>query len=114
MAECIFCKIIKKELPSEILFENNELVAISDINPKAPVHILVLSKAHIVSIKEIDEQSVVLVAQMALLAKKIAETKNIKGYKLVFNVGREGGQVIDHLHMHFLGGWNQEMHKVEV
>ena len=86
---CIFCKIVNKEIvkkPEEILFEDSELLAFDDINPKAPVHILVMSKAHIPSVKELEESQEVLVGKMVLAARGIAREKNLEGFKLVFNV----------------------------
>jgi len=103
---CIFCKIISKEEPSQIVFENDQVVAFYDINPKAPVHILVCPRKHIASMKDIDEQDGGVLVDMLLSAKKIAREQNIdEGYKLLFNVGRSGGQIIDHIHLHLMGGW---------
>ena len=99
---CIFCKIINKQELSGILYENNKFIVIKDINPKAPVHLLIIPKKHIASIKEIEQQDKELMGQLILTGKKIAESKNLKGYKLIINVGREGGQIIDHLHLHLL------------
>ena len=100
--ECVFCKIIKKELPSEIVYQNDKVLAFKDINPKAPVHFLIVPKVHIESIKS--EGAEDIVRELILAAKEIAKEKEIEGYKLVFNVGREGGQIIEHLHLHFLAG----------
>ncbi|MBI2451349.1 MAG: histidine triad nucleotide-binding protein [Parcubacteria group bacterium] len=104
---CIFCKIGRKELSADILFENDAYVVFKDIQPKAPVHLLVATKNHISSIMEIQEKDKELIGGLILLAKKIAQDQGIaaSGFKLVFNVGRGGGQVIDHLHLHLLGGW---------
>jgi len=102
MQDCIFCKIIKGEIPSVKVFETESLVAFNDINPKARVHILIAPKKHIESIKHIQETEKDLIGEIFLAAKKIAEEKNLQGYKLLFNVGREGGQIVDHLHLHLL------------
>jgi len=103
---CIFCKIVDKQQPSDIVYENDKVIAFCDINPKAPVHILIVSKKHIASIKDIEEKDQDLIGEIVYSAKRIAEDQKIdEGYKLVFNVGRKGGQVIDHLHLHLLGGW---------
>jgi len=102
MIECIFCKIIKKELPSEIVYEDEKVLAFKDIKPKAPIHFLIVPKIHIESIKS--ERSEEVVKDLIKAAKKIASQRNIQGYKLVFNVGKEGGQIIEHLHLHFLAG----------
>ena len=100
--DCIFCKIAKGELTSTKVFEDDNLVAFNDIHPKAKVHILIVPKKHIESIKHIDSTHKDLLGQMFLTAQKIAKDKNLEGYKLVFNVGREGGQMVDHLHLHLL------------
>jgi len=102
--DCLFCKIINKELPSGIVFENSIAVAIKDIYPKAPVHILIIPKKHIVSINQMEEADKELVGGLFLIAKQIAVKKKLNGYKLLFNVGRESGQIVDHLHLHLLGG----------
>ena len=102
--DCIFCKIIKKEAPAEIVFENDQVVAFKDINPKAPIHILIVPKKHIVSINHIEKEDKTLLGELFLAAKKIAKEKNLEGYKLLINVGRKGGQIIDHLHLHLLSG----------
>ena len=104
MEDCLFCKIANRELPSEIVFENDKAVAIKDKYPKAPVHILIIPKKHIISINYIEESDKELVGSLFLIAKQIAEEKKLNGYKLLFNVGKEGGQIIDHLHLHLLGG----------
>jgi len=109
MAECIFCKIINKETPSEIVYEDEKTIAFKDINPKAPVHILIIPKKHIASIIDLKEEDKDLIGEIIFRAKKVAEEKGLKGYKLIFNVGREGGQIIDHLHLHLLGGMPKEM-----
>ena len=102
MENCIFCKIIKGEIPSKKVFEDEKLVAFLDINPKAKVHILIVPKEHIESIKRLEDGHKELVGEMFLAAQKIAKEKNLPGYKLVINVGREGGQIVDHLHLHLL------------
>ncbi|KPJ55379.1 hypothetical protein AMJ47_00735 [Parcubacteria bacterium DG_72] len=102
MNNCIFCKIIDNQMPSEILFENNNFIAIKDINPKAPIHLLIIPKKHIESVKELQEQDKELMGELFLIAKKIGEEKKLAGYKLVVHVGRQEGQIIDHIHMHLL------------
>lgn len=105
---CIFCNIIKKEKKSEIVYENGELIAFRDIKPSAPVHILVVPKKHISKISEVGKEDAELLGKMILTANKIAlEQKIDDGYKLLFNVGRKGGQIIDHIHLHLTGGWNE-------
>lgn len=105
---CIFCQIIKKEQISDIVFEDDETIAFKDINPKAPVHILIVPKKHIATINDITSEDARIVGNVVLLAKDIAKDQKIDdAYKLVFNVGRGGGQIIEHIHLHLLGGWSQ-------
>ena len=105
--DCIFCKIIKKEVSAEILQESPDIVIFRDIRPSAPVHYLAVPKKHISSIKEISRDDEALLGHLIHLAKDAAEELNLAGYKLIFNVGKDGGQIIDHIHLHILGGWNQ-------
>ena len=105
MESCIFCKIVNKEMPKEFLHESQDVVIFKDIHPSAPIHYLVVSKRHIPSIKEIGHADEALIGHMIHLAKEAAEKLGLIGYKLVFNVGRDGGQIIDHIHLHILGGW---------
>lgn len=101
---CIFCQIINKELPSTIIYEDQEIIAFNDINPVADVHILIVPKKHIDSVMELQAEDEVLAGKLLRIAHKIAQEKGLKGYKLQFNVGKEGGQIIFHLHLHLLGG----------
>lgn len=103
---CIFCEIADKKKQADIVYENDEFIVLNDINPKAPVHLLLLPKRHINSVNEINDNDKDLMWELFSLAKRMAEEKNTKeGYKLAFNIGRKGGQVIDHLHLHLLGGY---------
>ena len=106
MDDCVFCNIINKTLGSTVLFEDDELIVIKDILPKAPVHLLIIPKGHIASINHLESGHELLVGKMVYVAKDLAAKYGIgeTGYKLVFNVGRDGGQVIGHLHLHLLGG----------
>ncbi len=103
----MFCKIAKGELKSDTVFEDDAVKVFKDIHPKAPVHLLLIPKEHIQSIAHLQDNHSEIIAKLVYTAKNIASKNNLKGYKLVFNVGREGGQVIDHLHMHLLGGWSE-------
>jgi histidine triad (HIT) family protein len=94
---------------SDIVYENDNIVAFKDIHPKAPFHILIVPKKHIESVIKLEDIDKELIGELILTAKKIAKDCNLKGYKLVINVGREGGQIIDHLHLHLLGGRPTEM-----
>lgn len=105
--DCLFCKIINKELPSDIIYEDEEIIVFKDIHPKAPFHVLIVPKKHIGSIMDLDDGE--LAAKIILTAKKIAKDNNLTGYKLIFNVGRDGGQIVDHLHLHLLSGKPTEL-----
>ena len=107
--DCIFCKIANKEVAGEIIYENDKVVAFKDIYPKAAFHILIVPKKHIESVDKLEENDKELVGEMALAAKNIAKDNNVIGYKLVINVGRDGGQIVDHLHLHLLGGKPTEL-----
>jgi histidine triad (HIT) family protein len=104
--DCIFCKIVNKTAPAQIVYEDEKIIAFKDINPKAPIHIIVVSKKHIPSVNFLEEEDKELIAQMIFSVKEIArrfgEAK--EGYKIVFNVEKKGGQMIPHLHLHFLAG----------
>lgn len=102
---CVFCKIVNKEIPTDFIYEDNDVVVFADIKPSAPVHYLTVPKEHIQSIIYLQSNHQAIISKMIFAAKAVAEKLNLKGYKLVFNVGREGGQIIDHLHLHLLGGW---------
>lgn len=91
-----------------MFYEDNEVKVFSSIHPSAPVHLLVIPKEHVASIAHLEVNHNALIAKLIYTAKQIAEQKGLSGYKLVFNVGKEGGQVIDHLHLHLLGGWGRE------
>lgn len=105
MPNCIFCNIAKKEVPAEIILENDQLVAFKDIKPSAPVHYLIVPKEHIQSIAHLEGNHKEVLTGLIYTAKDLAAKLGLKGYRLVFNVGKEGGQVINHLHLHLLGGW---------
>ncbi len=106
--ECLFCKIAEGALPADVVFENERVKAFRDIHPKAPVHVLVIPKIHVVSVAYLTPEHDGAVAAMLHAAKDIAKNKGLAGYKLLFNVGREGGQMVDHLHLHVLGGWKEK------
>jgi len=101
---CIFCQIIKKKIPTEIVYENDEMIAFNDIHPKAKTHILIVPKKHIDTIKDLDEseEDEVLVGKMVLKARDIAREKKLDGYQLLFNVGQSAGQIIFHIHLHLM------------
>lgn len=99
-------KIIRREIPATIEYEDDELIAIKDINPVAPVHILIIPKKFIPTVNEASETDAILLGKMILTAKRIAAEKGIAddGYRLVMNVGNNGGQTVFHIHLHLIGG----------
>lgn len=104
--DCLFCKIIKKEVPAAVIFEDNDFLAFNDINPIAPVHLLIIPKKHIASVDYLQENDKELVGSLILLAKRIAKDKGLDktGYRLTFNAGPNAGQTVEHLHLHLIGG----------
>jgi len=106
---CIFCNIVKGKTDTEILYENETLVVFKDINPHAPVHLLVVPKKHIRSINDLTLPDDSIISSLISAGKHMANEVGIaaSGYKLVFNVERGGGQMIFHLHLHLLGGWKR-------
>jgi len=103
---CLFCKIINKELPSTIVYGDDKFLAIKDIFPKAPVHLLIIPRKHIISVNYLELKDKDLMGELILLAKSIAKEQGIadSGYSLSFNTGKDSGQTIDHLHLHIMGG----------
>ena len=106
MEDCIFCKIIRKEIPSSIVYEDEEIIAFKDVNPVAPIHILVIPKRHIESVVEIKEEDELLVGKIYTVINKIAKQENIdkNGFRVIVNCGEDGGQEVKHLHFHLIGG----------
>ena len=104
--DCIFCKIEKGEIPADITYQNERVLAFRDIAPAAPVHILIIPKKHIESISNIDVSDVELVGTLILAAANIAKELGISdtGYRLIFNTGPDSGQMVGHIHLHLLGG----------
>lgn len=105
-AECVFCKIAAREIPAEILHESDTVVAFRDLNPKAPVHILLIPKEHIVSVDQIESRHGGVLADLVQAATHLAKAEGIaeSGWRLVANVGPDAGQSVFHLHFHLLGG----------
>lgn len=106
--DCIFCKIVAGEIPSTKVFEDDKILAFKDLNPEAPVHILVIPKKHIVSLNDANSEDHKLLGHIQLKIAEIAKKMEISesGYRVVTNIGNEGGQTVDHLHYHLLGGRN--------
>lgn len=104
-SDCLFCKIIQGELPSEQVYNDDQVVVFRDINPKAPVHLLMVPREHIISLTELEEKHNNLIAHMMHLLPKIATQQGLhKGFRTVINTGPGGGQIVFHLHIHLLGG----------
>ena len=105
-SDCLFCRIIAGEIASSTVYSNDDVVAIRDIAPAAPTHILLLSRKHIASVREVGPEDVGLMDRICAAATELADREGISatGYRLVVNIGRDGGQTVDHLQVHLLGG----------
>jgi histidine triad (HIT) family protein len=106
MENCLFCRIISKEIPSSVVYEDDEILAFNDITPQAPVHILLIPKLHISSTEEITENNKEIAGKIIAAASLLAKQKGLEGYRLVFNSGESAGQSVFHLHCHLLSGRN--------
>ncbi len=106
MDGCIFCRIAAKQIPASVVYEDDEMLAFDDINPKAPVHVLIIPKEHFASLNELPEGREGLLARLLAKARAVAEVKGIaqSGYRVVLNTARDSGQDVLHLHFHVLGG----------
>ncbi|QEK12365.1 histidine triad nucleotide-binding protein [Crassaminicella thermophila] len=105
MADCIFCKIVSKEIPSKVVYEDDDIMAFHDIEPQAPTHVIVIPKKHIQSIDHIYEEHKELLGHILLSIKNIAKELGLEdGYRVVNNCGELGGQTVNHIHFHLLGG----------
>lgn len=106
MDNCIFCKIVNGEIPSKKVYEDDSVAAFYDIEPQAPVHVLIIPKSHYASTLDLDDTTADVVGKMVLAANKIAKELGINesGFRLVMNTGRDAGQTVAHLHMHLMGG----------
>jgi histidine triad (HIT) family protein len=108
--DCLFCKIVNREIPSEFLYEDDTYVVFKDINPAAPVHLLLVPKKHIRSINDLSPEEGDVISGLFMVAKEMAREQGVNesGYKLLFNVEKGGGQEIFHLHLHLIGGWQKK------
>lgn len=106
MEDCIFCKIIKREIPADIVYEDEEIIAFKDIQPAAPIHILVIPKKHISSLVQLEKEDEIVVGRIYTIINKVAELVGVKekGYRVIVNCGKDGGQEVQHLHFHMLAG----------
>ncbi len=103
---CIFCQIVAGKVPSETLYQDEEVIAFRDINPQAPIHLVIIPKRHIPSLTHLSEEDLPLMGRMVNIANQLARREGIaeSGYRLAINCGEQGGQLVPHLHMHLLGG----------
>ena len=106
MADCLFCKIVRREIPASVVFEDDELLAFNDINPQAPTHILIIPKRHVDSLNDLAPGDDALVGTLVRRAAAIAMERGLSagGYRTVFNTNRDAGQTVFHIHLHLLGG----------
>ena len=105
MEDCLFCKIIKNEIPSSKIYEDDEILAFNDINPMAPIHILIIPKKHIEGADMLNDENSAVVSKIFVVASRLAEQYHLdNGFRIVTNVGEDGGQTVRHLHFHLLGG----------
>jgi len=103
--DCLFCRIIRGEIPAKKVYEDDETFVFEDINPQAPTHVLIIPKKHIVGVREAKAEDAPIIGKLHLVAAKIARDRNIEnGYRTVLNVGPGAGQSVFHLHLHLLGG----------
>jgi len=104
--DCIFCQIASGKIPGDIVYQDKEIIAFRDINPKAPLHLIIIPRKHIPSLDQLKESDAALVGRMVAVANKLAKDEGVaeKGYRLAINCGTEGGQLVPHLHIHLLGG----------
>ncbi len=106
MDDCIFCKIIRGEIPAQVVYKNDKVMAFRDINPKAPVHVLIIPNKHIDARGQVVHEDASVMADILLAAKEMAKAENVAetGFRLIINFGADAGQEVDHLHVHLLGG----------
>ena len=106
MTDCLFCKIIDGEIPGDIVYENDSVLAFNDINPMAPVHILIIPKEHIATLNDLEEKHTQTMGELFLVAKKIATEKGFSesGYRTVFNCNKDAQQTVFHIHLHLIAG----------
>ena len=104
--DCIFCKIVQREIPSDIVFEDDELLAYNDISPQAPIHVLIIPKQHIATVNDLEAEHAGLIGRMVLRAQALALDFGIAedGYRLILNCNAQGGQTVYHIHLHLMGG----------
>jgi histidine triad (HIT) family protein len=108
-ADCLFCKIINGEIESKREYQDDDLIIINDINPKADIHLLVIPKKHISTITELKSTDRELVGKLIDKGQQVAQEKGLKGFKMLFNVNKEGGQEVFHIHLHVMGNLDKDI-----
>jgi len=106
VSDCLFCKIVNRDIPGDVVFEDDRMLAFRDINPQAPVHLLIIPKQHVATVNDVDSSDAELLGQLMLRARALAAAEGIddSGYRLIINCNGEGGQTVYHVHLHLLGG----------
>lgn len=104
MADCVFCLIATQRIPADVVYEDEDVMAFRDNQPVAPMHILIIPKRHIASLQETKPEDGRLLGKLLLVANQLANEAELPGYRVAINVGKEGGQVVPHLHVHVIGG----------
>lgn len=105
MSDCLFCKIERNEIPSDLIYQDDDVIVIKDISPKADIHLLVIPRKHIASLDDLHEQDQALMGRIMLLLPKVAKAQSLhNGFRTVINTGKGGGQEVFHIHFHLLGG----------
>jgi histidine triad (HIT) family protein len=106
MSDCLFCKIAEKQIPAKVVYEDDRAVAFRDINPQAPTHILIVPRKHIASLNELTDADAAITGHLLVVAQKLAHQEGIaeRGWRTVFNTGKEAGQTVFHIHLHLVGG----------
>ena len=104
-SDCLFCKIVSKDVPAQVVLDRDDVLAFRDVNPQAPTHILVIPKQHLASLEAVGDQHAQLLASLVAAVNEVAREDGVAGaYRVVTNIGRGAGQSVDHLHLHVLGG----------
>jgi histidine triad (HIT) family protein len=106
MADCLFCKIVAKDIPAKLVFEDDRCVAFRDVNPQAPTHVLIVPRKHIATLNDVAADDEALVGHLVAVARDLARTEGLdaRGFRTLFNTGAESGQTVFHIHLHLLGG----------
>jgi histidine triad (HIT) family protein len=104
MDDCLFCRIVRKELPAKVVLETEQTLAFRDVNPKAPTHVLVIPKEHIASLLQLESRHAAMLGELHATIQSVAREEKLSGFRVVVNTGKDSGQTVDHLHYHVLAG----------